>query len=75
MGSGGSWSFGFDAVQRCECVCKMKKSLSFQKKIFEMTQEHRMVEIGRDLRSSSSSMPLLQEDLLGLVAQYTVVRF
>lgn len=39
-----------------------------------MTQEHRMVGIGRDLRRSSSLVPLLQQDQLGLVAQYTVVR-
>lgn len=38
-------------------------------------QEHRMAGVGRDLKRSSSSMLLLQQDQLELVVQYTVVRF
>lgn len=34
-----------------------------------------MLGVGRHLGRSSSSMPLLQQDQLGLVAQYTVVSF
>lgn len=75
MASGGSWSCGFDVVQRCVCVCKMKEASAFRSKSFEMTQEHRMAGVGRDLRRSSSSMLLLQQDQLELVVQYTVVRF
>lgn len=75
MASGGSRSCGFDVVQRCVCVCKMKEASAFRSKSFEMTQEHRMAGVGRDLRRSSSSMLLLQQDQLELVVQYTVVRF
>lgn len=32
MVSGGSWSSGFDVVQRCECVCKMKEASAFRNK-------------------------------------------